>query len=219
MSDDAEKDKASRDEATKAIGDLEKELGLPMGFFDTLVHEGDWSFVIKMHALFESALGYVVGHKLGEDVAEVVARLDMNGAKGKVAFARALDLVTADEVKFLELLSRLRNRCAHGVRQAVEFSLPKYVADLSNDERKNFLRAIRGDQPDRQFEIAGKTISHQQFVLDNPKVSIWLTSMWILASLYALKDIEDHVRREEKAMISLAQKVSTPLSHGNIIPS
>ncbi|CAB3654829.1 hypothetical protein [Paraburkholderia rhynchosiae] len=49
--------------------------------------------------------GYIVGHKLGDEVMEVVARLDMNGARGKVAFARALDLVTPDELSFIELLS------------------------------------------------------------------------------------------------------------------
>ncbi|MBT2791217.1 hypothetical protein [Paraburkholderia strydomiana] len=195
---------AQNEAVTKAVNDLEKELALPKGFFNTLAHEDDWSFVIKLHALFESSLGYVVGHKLGDEVMEVVARLDMNGARGKVAFARALDLVTPNEVRFLELLSRLRNRCAHGIRQAVEFSLPTYVAGLARDERREFLRAIRGDDPDRPFEIGGASVSHQQFVLDNPKTQIWLTSMWVLAGLYMLKEIEDFVRRKQKALIEHA---------------
>lgn len=197
-------DTEQKAQATKAVSDLETELGLPGGFFNNLVHQDDWSFVIKLHALFESALAYVVGHKLGKEVAEIIGRLEMNGGKGKVAFARALNIVTDEEVRFLRLLSTLRNQCAHGVRQTVEFSLPRYVAGQSRDERKNFLRAIHGDDPDRPFEIAGHTVSHQQFVLENPKLQLWLSSMWMLAGLYMLKEIEDHVRRKERALIDIA---------------
>lgn len=99
--------------------------------------------MIKLHALLESALAYVVGHKLGDEVAGIVARLDMNGDRSKVAFARALDIVTEDEVRFLKMLSNLRNRCAHGIRQAVEFSLSGYVEGLPRNGLKEFIRAVR----------------------------------------------------------------------------
>lgn len=209
MSDNEGKDIGS-ELANQAVNDLEKELGLPKGFFNGLVHEDDWSFVIKLHALYESALAYVVGHKLGEEVAEIITRLDMNGERGKVAFARALAIVTDDEVRFLKLLSTLRNRCAHGVRQAVEFSLPSYVEGLSRDARKEFLRAVRGDDPDRQITIGKNTVSHVQFVLDNPKLSIWLSSMWVLSGLYTLKEIEDNVRQRERALINSALRNTPP---------
>ncbi|WMY09680.1 hypothetical protein [Paraburkholderia phenoliruptrix] len=203
-------DTNGKDAADQAVADLERELGLPKGFFNGLVHEDDWSFVIKLHALFESALAFVVAHKLGEKVAGIIGRLDMNGQRGKVAFARALEIVGDDEVRFLALLSSLRNRCVHGVRQTVEFSLPGYVEALSRDERKSFLRAVRGDEPDRRITIGDKTVSHTQFVLENPKLSIWLSSMWLLAALYMLKEIEDHVRRRERALIELATLKTPP---------
>ncbi|MGX7850932.1 hypothetical protein [Pseudomonas aeruginosa] len=196
--------------AKEAVNDLERELGLPKGFFNALVHEDDWSFVIKLHALFESALAYVVGHKLGEEVSGIIARLDMNGRRGKVAFARALKIVSEDVERFLKLLSTLRNRCAHGVRQTVEFSLASYIQGLSRDERKEFLRAVRSDDPDRQITIGEATVSHTLFVLENPKVNIWLTSMWVLAGLYMLKETEDLVRRRERALIASALANTPP---------
>lgn len=184
-----------------AVRMLESELGLPERFFDTLVKEDDWSFVIKLHALFESALSFVVGHRLGTQVAGVVARLDMNGARGKVAFARALEILEDEEVRFLDLLSALRNRCAHGIRQAVEFSLPAYVAGLDRDGRKNFQRAICHKDVDKVITIGGISVTRGQFVIENPKIEIWLASLYVLAGLYMLKEIEEFTRRKERSII------------------
>jgi hypothetical protein len=39
----------------KVLESLEKDLGLPRGFCFRLRHEDDWSFVVKLHALIESA--------------------------------------------------------------------------------------------------------------------------------------------------------------------
>ena len=37
------------------IAELEQRIGVAPGFFDGLVQEDDWSFVIKLHALLEAA--------------------------------------------------------------------------------------------------------------------------------------------------------------------
>jgi hypothetical protein len=203
-------DSSHEGDPSKVVSQLEKELGLPISFFDNLAKEDDWSFVIKLHALFESALGYVVGNRLGEQVTDVVARLDMNGRKGKVAFAKALELIGDDEVRFLDLLSKLRNRCAHGVRQAVEFTLPGYVSSLARDERKQFVRTLRGNKSEEPITVAGRTTTPAQFALDNPKVEIWLTSMWVLAGLYLLKELDDFVRKKERALIEESLQRTPP---------
>jgi hypothetical protein len=210
-------DNTEPDTPAKAVHLLETELGLPQGFFDTLAKEDDWSFVIKLHALFESALSFVVGHRLGGEVAGLIARLDMNGTKGKVAFARALDFVTDEEVRFLELLSKLRNRCAHGIRQAVEFSLPGHVASLTREERKNFQRAICGDEADKPITIGAHTTTRGQFVLENPKIEIWLCSMYVLAGLYMLKEIAEITRRTERSIIEDSLWRTPPPSNSLLI--
>ncbi|NML30584.1 hypothetical protein [Paraburkholderia antibiotica] len=178
------------------------------------MREDDWSFVIKLHALFESALGYVVGQRLGPEVAAVVMRPDMNGSKGKVAFARALGVINDGEVRYLDLLSKLRNRCAHGVRQAVEFSLPGYLANVSPNERKQFVHALHGDQTDRPVALAGRTTTAAKFALDNPKIEIWLIAMWMLASLYLLKELEDLVRAKERMLIEASLRRQQPVLNG-----
>ncbi len=41
----------------ESLQELELDLGLPKGFCIKLLEEDDWSFVIKLHALLESAVG------------------------------------------------------------------------------------------------------------------------------------------------------------------
>jgi len=47
----------------KYIPKLEEDLSIQNGFFNNLLKEDDWSFIIKIHALFESSL-YIFTHKL-----------------------------------------------------------------------------------------------------------------------------------------------------------
>jgi hypothetical protein len=44
----------------KGILELESKLGLDQGFFGNLQSEDDWSFVIKLHALFEAACTHLL---------------------------------------------------------------------------------------------------------------------------------------------------------------
>ncbi len=44
------------DSIKKRLSALEIDLHLPSGFVMRLLDEDDWSFVIKLHALFEAAL-------------------------------------------------------------------------------------------------------------------------------------------------------------------
>ncbi len=42
------------------VVDLERRIGLPEGFFAHLLDENDWSFIIKLHALFEAACTHML---------------------------------------------------------------------------------------------------------------------------------------------------------------
>lgn len=201
---------SDQDGPDAAVDRLQDALGLPPGFFATLVHENDWFFVIKLHAIIEAAFAFVISHKLGDEVADVVSELDMNGRKGKVAFALALNLINKDEVRFLHLLSGLRNRCAHGIIQAVQFSLGAYVEGLNRDQRQEFLRACVCSDPKGTMTLGDTTTSRQRFVLDNPKLAIWLTALNLLAILHVQKETADIIRRSERAMIEWWQRFTPP---------
>ena len=125
--------------APDPIHEVLATVGLPPDFVDALIHESDWSLVIKLHAVFEAVLAELVVQELKSDkLKDVVAHLDFNNIKsGKVAFARALGLLESREAAFLRGLSEMRNRLVHDVRN-VGFDLVKAVAAMTVSERKKF---------------------------------------------------------------------------------
>ncbi len=58
-------------EMSKEVSELESLLGLPNGFYNNLLAEDDWSFVIKLSALFEAASGQALATKLGSSAKSV----------------------------------------------------------------------------------------------------------------------------------------------------
>jgi hypothetical protein len=59
--------------------ELERAVGVREGFFHRLVDEDDWSFVIKLHALFEAACAHLLLFHFREpELADIVARLELS---------------------------------------------------------------------------------------------------------------------------------------------
>ncbi|MFM0115660.1 hypothetical protein [Paraburkholderia nemoris] len=199
------------DSPEAAVQRLHAALGLPSGFFASLLKEDDWSFVIKLHALIESALAHVVAHRLGDEVADVVGLLDMGERKGKVAFAAALKLIDEQERYFLKLLSSIRNRCAHGVQQAVRFSLETYIAGLDSNGRREFFRACNASDPRESITISNLTTNRQKFASENPKLWIWMSALYFLAALYMQKETAEFIRRSERSIIEVSRLTTSPL--------
>jgi hypothetical protein len=76
------------DGAKSMVLGLELELRLPEGFIVGLLKETDWGFVIKLNAVFESALNMGITRSLravhSNGLEEVVTKLNMAGHNGKV---------------------------------------------------------------------------------------------------------------------------------------
>lgn len=125
--------------SVNAIAKLLEASGVPGTFVDHLIHESDWSLVIKLHALFEAVLGNLIVSELKRpELSEAVSNLDFNNTKaGKVVFARALGLLDTREVAFLRGLSELRNSLVHNVHN-VTFDLKEHVSLMTDAQRKKF---------------------------------------------------------------------------------
>lgn len=156
---------ASQDSAKKLLAST----GLPENFLNSLLVESDWSFVIKLHALFEAVLASLIVKKLGAPaLQDVITNLEFNNAKaGKVSFAQALDLLDSREAAFLRGLSELRNRLVHDVRN-VQFDLRAYVTNMDANQRKSFKsqfgRAILG-LPDGEAEYTRLLREHPSRII------------------------------------------------------
>lgn len=77
----------------------------------------DWGLIVKLHAMLETALNTSIVKELSRpELESVIIRLDTSNPKiGKVAFAKALKIVSHDSSVFLQQLSELRNFCVHDI--------------------------------------------------------------------------------------------------------
>lgn len=83
---------------SKAILELESKIGVPENFFRNFNDADDWSFVIKLHALFEAACSHLLLFHFKEpDLSEVFSRLELsNKTTGKIAFLGKTALLGSD---------------------------------------------------------------------------------------------------------------------------
>jgi hypothetical protein len=195
--------KSFYDEIKESIDALERELGLPAGFFIELRKDSDWSFIIKLHALIEAALVQGLEHELGRpEINEFLGRLNINGRIGKLALGRALGLVESDLSVFIERLSDIRNKCVHDVRN-VGFSLKDYIAGLDKDKKRVLDRALDSFVVE-EMEIEGKKIPRLTLLEQQPLFTLWIAAMVCLAVLWLSKERARLVRERVKLALSQA---------------
>lgn len=205
---------ADRDQDLRA---LEAELGLPEGFYDRLRKDDDWSFVIKLHALFESATTYVLARALARpELEEPLSYIEMsNKRSGKVALGKALALFDEEERRFLYQLSELRNHLVHRIDN-VSFSFEQHVQSMDAQQRKKFHEAFGYSLKD-PIQTPEFTVPRNQFVLENPKISIWLSGMELLSMLYLHKETallrQQHTSLALKALEQLIPSASLKVPH------
>jgi len=191
----------------ESLSRLESDLGLHEGFCMKLQHEGDWSFVIQLHALIECAVAEQVTRVFQrKELADIFSRIELSNTRtGKLAFVKALNLLPTAHVQFIRNLSELRNELAHKV-QNVNVCLIKYFQKKTENHKPKDLRefankwafAIRipGEQypeePLSRFSVTvnfneslpeGMTFDRACCLLNWPKSSIWFTALTVLDAI------------------------------------
>jgi hypothetical protein len=66
----------------------------------------------------------------------------------------------------------------------VAFAFDTHVAGLDTNQRKAFVKYFGRGVKDT-IEIGNRRISKDQFVVENPKLALWLTAAEIIACLYS----------------------------------
>lgn len=166
------------------VSDFEKRLSLPDGFYTKLLKEDDWSFAIKISALFEAASTHTLVSKLNTPELEgSFSHLDQaNGKYGKVKLLKCLDVIYPEQATFLEKLANLRNQFAHNI-SSVELTFEQLIQNMDANQKKSFVKWA-GHGVVEEAQIGDKKIDRAGFVLGNPKFSIWLTAAEVLACMY-----------------------------------
>lgn len=162
----------------KKIKLLEDRLKVKSGFFKGLLKEkNDWSFIIKIHSLVETAISHYLAVKIGNNKLETVfQRLPLSTATGgKIDFLKAIGLLGQSR-GFIVLLSRIRNHYVHVVSN-VSLRFEDYLD--SNAEIFNALV--------NEFRKAFSQVSKPQaidLIKKEPKAAIWLITMMLLLETY-----------------------------------
>ena len=192
------------------VDSFEKKLGLKKGFFDKLQKEDDWSFIIKLHALFEAVCTQLLVFHLGEDkLSETFSKLELsNKSIGKLVFLKKMELIGKDDRKFIYSLSELRNQLVHNVANC-EFDLKEMVAKYSPAELRNFTKTFSPDEcvtvsdniKDGLVEIGENKMAELiERAKDYPKIHIWIGAHNVLVSIgnnFGYSDYKQYIKAKK----------------------
>lgn len=184
-----------------------QKLGLPEGFYNNLLNEDDWSFVIKLSALFEAAATHALTEGLGyPKLLNSFSYLDHANSKyGKIKLLNELEVITLEQAKFLTKLAELRNAFAHNISN-VSMTFEQYIAPMDSNQRKAFAIWAGHGIHQEYVSVRDNNISKQDFVLQNAKLSIWGTAAEVLACIYVDADAS-----ERRNQLSIHQLLNTPI--------
>lgn len=186
----------------EAIKTLESKLKIRAGFFDTLLKEDDWSFVIKSHALLETVVSALITDRVGYySLLDIFARLELgNKSYGKIAFIKDLELLNTDERRFISALSELRNLLIHNVSN-IDFSFSEHIGKLDPNQKEKFINSFGYCYLSEEGKLTGDDSTK---ILAAPKESIWLSLKYILAICSLLIDtikLEEETERHKKELL------------------
>lgn len=169
------------DAISKEISYLESHLGLPTGFYYALLAEDDWSFVIKLSALFEAASGQALGAKFQHpEIENELAYLEQSK---KIDLITKLNILTKEQSTFLTKLSELRNKLVHNISE-VTFDFEVHTSNFDKQAKKSFAN-VYGHGINEIFTVDGVSLNRTDFTFENSKMAIWITAQEILACLHA----------------------------------
>jgi len=198
------------DEMSKEVSELEIILGLPDGFYDNLLKEDDWSFMVKLSALFEAASGQALSAKLQHpEIESELSCLDQaNPQYGKVTLMLKLNMITKEQSVFLTKLAEFRNKLVHNISE-VNFKWDSYISCLDTNQKKSFAKVF-GHGIHETFKVKNVLFNRTNFTLENPKMAIWLTANEILACLHAdIRNSKD-IQKINGISQRLIQKITSP---------
>jgi len=136
--------KRQANELTKdLIRSLTDNLKSASDFLLDVLKQDDWSFVIKAHALIESAVTEMLIARIGEPVLKpIVERLPLSDSQvGKMLLAKQLGLLSDGQRRFVRWFSELRNQLVHKVEN-VSFTFETHWVKLDSNQRKNWRESI-----------------------------------------------------------------------------
>jgi hypothetical protein len=188
-----EAQKLMRKLALSSIDLLEEKLK----FLLDLLKENDWTFVIKSHALIETAVTQMVIEHLGKtELTKIVELLPLSDNRtGKIAVAKQLNLLDDKQRRFVKFFSELRNSLVHRLDN-LDFNFEKYVSSLDPNQK----RSLKDSVP----WFADEEVSRREWeaiVEDNPRVGIYMALHCLVAHCVLMSQQSSALREIDEVAI------------------
>jgi hypothetical protein len=198
---------------------LEKDLGLPDGFLQSLRKSDDWSFIIKVHALMEASVSHLLVHHFGDErLSRVFEFMELSDKRrGKIAIVSALELLPDLVRRFLAKLSELRNSVVHNVNQ-VGFKLPDYVRGLNKDQFEVFAKSVESIDYD-EVDFGPNNEHRREWVANAAKELIYRSALYAMVMIYQNKEIAELKRELAAKAIDQASQLAAVVRRGSAPPS
>ncbi|MGC2424486.1 MAG: hypothetical protein WA666_09060 [Nitrospirota bacterium] len=166
---------------------LDKLTGSSLFYTEMLKEDDDWSFVIKNHALIESALTYLLVNTLKQpQLQKIFSMINISDDRtGKIAFIKSLGLLPKNHITFIHALSTLRNQLVHDIHN-VNFSFKEYFQELETKNKQGLKSNLKklGCIMQDLIPIYDRKISKEQYIRQNIRLVILQGSVSIIARIY-----------------------------------
>tara|TARA_B100001971_G_scaffold84647_1_gene78099 strand:+ start:210659 stop:211258 length:600 start_codon:yes stop_codon:yes gene_type:complete len=143
----------------------EQELNLPSGAVLDFPNEDDWSFIIKITALIERTINYLVTSDLNDDhVSELIIGQKL---RQKLNLAKNRKIIDPKTFEIFKYVSELRNKAAHNFL----FTFEEIFKDSDS------LNAYKGkfmDVWNNPVQVGDKKVQAKQFIVENPRITIFM---------------------------------------------
>lgn len=145
MSDEPPKD----EQGPQGDFDWAQDLGISPNFLPPK-KDSDWVFVIKLHAIIETAMNRLLqaffnAYRRDVDqkgILKFITSLETSGESvSKLALLSALNLLPPEMKKYVRTLSEVRNRLVHDPRN-YDFTFASHVEGLDTNQRANWESAM-----------------------------------------------------------------------------
>jgi hypothetical protein len=186
---------------------MEQSIGIPKLVLDSLFADDDWTLIVKLHAMIETGLNNALTIRLGSPaLSSIIEKLDTSNQKtGKIAFAKALKMLTGESCGFLQRLSELRNFCVHDAKNFT-FDLSAHLAAMEESKREGWFKSMMHEMHP-SFEVKGSAVPMRKFLLALPRYALFARSLNIMAQLQ-LHDQQSHLR-ELNRQIELLESLTS----------
>jgi len=180
----------SIEEKIEEVRQFEQELGVAAGFFENLLKEDDWTFVIKLHALIEaSATSLLVEIFDKPELKKQFGSLPLSDVSyGKLSFLKSLGVIEKPYEHFVRKLSEIRNKSVHNVSQT-SLDFRELVDSSDKNQKKALAVALGAAFSSGDLEKAG-------LINDDPKLLIWMTALNLIGQMSMHKRIVSIEKRE-----------------------